>query len=59
VDDKSGQIVYTRRVMGKRFRPKVFSRNSHTVKIGDPDSDRWQTLKAEPATNKTVKVVFD
>ena len=40
-----------------RFRPKVFAKGAFTVKIGQPDSDFWQTLsgiKSESLMNAKV-----
>ena len=37
VDAASGEIVYTVRIVGDTFRPKVFREGSYTVKVGEQD----------------------
>jgi hypothetical protein len=35
VEEKSGEVVYTVRITGKTFRPKVFATGAYTVKVGE------------------------
>lgn len=50
VTDSSGELVYSVRIRGNEFRPPVFRNGAHTLKVGDPDANRWQTLKnVQPA----------
>ena len=37
VDEDSGEIVYTLRINGTRFRPKVFRSGTYTVRVGEGD----------------------
>jgi phosphodiesterase/alkaline phosphatase D-like protein len=37
VDESSGEIVYTLRIRGSSFAPKVFKPGTYTVKVMDPD----------------------
>ena len=34
IEDSTGEVLYTTRVAGKSFRPRVFSNGSHTIKLG-------------------------
>ena len=43
LNDKTGEVVYTLRVRGNSFRPKVFAKGEYTINIGEGD-DR-KTLK--------------
>ncbi len=43
VDEEQEEIVYTLRIDGQEFRPKVFTEGPHTVRIGD-DED-WRTSR--------------
>ena len=45
-DESGGELVYMVRINGKTFDPKVFSRGTYTVKVGDPDTDQWKELKS-------------
>lgn len=42
IDEAGGDIVYTLRIQGKVFRPKVFKRGSYIIKVGE--GDRVRTL---------------
>lgn len=35
IDESGGEIVYTLRIKGREFRPKVFAKGKYTVKVGD------------------------
>jgi len=35
IDESNGEIVYTLRINGNEFRPKVFSSGTYTVRVGD------------------------
>lgn len=37
IDQSDGQIVYTLRIRGQRFRPMVFRHGKYTVRVGEPD----------------------
>jgi len=39
IDESSGEIVYTLRINGNEFRPKVFSKGTYTIRVGEqPDA---------------------
>lgn len=59
IDEKSGEIVYTLRIRGIEFRPKVFHDGTYTIKVGD-QMQRNRTLRGVrslPATKKQELVV--
>jgi hypothetical protein len=35
IDESDGQIVYTVRIVGRSFRPKVFAEGTYTIRIGE------------------------
>ncbi len=45
LDEASGEIVYTIRIEGRSWRPKVFRAGTYTVGVGDPDAGPMQTFK--------------
>ncbi len=46
VNEDSGQVIYTLRINGPTFRPKVFAAGAtYTVSVGDPDTDRIQVFE--------------
>ena len=44
------EVVYTLRIRGDRFRPKVFREGKYTIRIGRPEEDRLRTLRGVSAT---------
>lgn len=53
--DKTGEVLYTIRILGTRYRPKVFAPGTYTVKVGDPDKDLWKTVSAKAQTSAADK----
>ena len=48
IDEIAGEVVYTLRIKGTSFRPKVFEKGSYTVRVGEGDEQKvLQGLKAE------------
>jgi alkaline phosphatase D len=45
VDESDGQIVYTLRIKGSSFRPKVFKDGTYTIRVSDPDLGKHQTFQ--------------
>ena len=45
IDEETDEIVYTLRVSGTEFRPKVFKAATYTIKVGEPGTDRVKVLK--------------
>ena len=50
VREDTGEIVYTLRIRGQSFQPKVFAAGSYTIRISEPDSDRATDLRGVEAT---------
>tara|TARA_X000000950_G_scaffold48312_1_gene56106 strand:+ start:6970 stop:9492 length:2523 start_codon:yes stop_codon:yes gene_type:complete len=45
-ESSTGELVYALRIRGKSFRPPVFdAKGTYRLRVGDPDSDEWKTLK--------------
>src|SRR5690606_31632226 len=46
IDEVSGEIVYTLRIQGNSFRPKVFREwGTYTLRVGDPERGLWRTFE--------------
>ncbi len=61
INEKSGEIEYTIRIKGESWQPKVFEKGSYTVKVGDPDLNRWKTVEhinAVAKPKKPLKIEF-
>jgi hypothetical protein len=61
IDEAGGEIVYTLRIQGQEFRPKVFKPGAYTVKVGD-GREKTKELKnieaLDPAKTAELKVDF-
>ncbi len=57
IDEMSKVIEYTLRIKGNEFRPPVFAKGKYTVRVGEPDQNRWREFKGlKPGSEKTIKV---
>jgi len=45
IDEENDEIIYTLRIKGTSFRPKVFKEGTYTIKIGEPGTEKIKTLK--------------
>ena len=62
IDESSNKIVYTLRIKGNSFSPKVLAAGSYTVVISQPDENRFKTVRNIQSISsqeaKTIKVDF-
>ena len=59
INEQTNEIVYTVRIPGNSWQPKVFEQGKYTVRIGDPDQKRWMTykhIKSETKNDRNIKV---
>jgi hypothetical protein len=45
IDETSGEIIYTIRINGADFRPKVFKKGAYAIKVGEPDTNTFKMLR--------------
>ena len=60
-DESNDEIIYTVRIKGTVFRPKVFAQGIYTMKIGEPGTEQMKTVRGVNAVtdnNKTLDVKF-
>jgi len=62
VDEADGRIVYTLRIKGTQFRPKVFSKGTYTIRVGEPNTDRMKIYENVAAVSESdtqaIKIIF-
>jgi len=59
IDEADGKVVYTLRIKGTSFRPKVFKNGSYTLRVGEPSAKNVKTLKGvRPAATGSIDVAF-
>ncbi len=58
IDESKDEIVYTLRINGTSYRPKVFKKGKYTVKVGQLGTDKMKTRKGvrSLAPDKTKKI---
>ena len=56
IDEKSGEVVYTLRIKGTSYRPKVFSKGSYTIRVGE--GKRMKTLEGVHSLEKGKSAVL-
>ncbi|MGE0378947.1 MAG: alkaline phosphatase D family protein, partial [Planctomycetaceae bacterium] len=54
IDESTGESVYTLRIRGESFRPKVFAPGSYTVRVGDPEGGVMRALRGIAASANDV-----
>ncbi len=62
IDEETNETVYTLRIKGDTFRPKVFHPGSYTILVGDPDTKGMKKLDGIQALGRgqelTIAVSF-
>lgn len=62
IEQASGEIVYTLRISGDSFRPMVFTRGSHILRVGEPDRVLWREFRdittGSESDSRTLDVKF-
>jgi hypothetical protein len=61
IDEESGDVIYTIRIAGAAFRPKVFDAAArYTVIVSEPDSGQMQRITglSVAAAGESIEVVF-
>lgn len=59
IEDATGDILYTVRVQGSRFQPRVYSAANHTVKVGRdrPDAQAFRSLEPNPKDTAGLRTI--
>jgi phosphodiesterase/alkaline phosphatase D-like protein len=60
IEEKSGEVVYTLRIKGKSFQPKVFAKGAYTVKVGEGSNPKTfkgvKSLSEKESKGKKIQV---
>jgi len=60
IDQADKQIVYTIRIKGTTFRPKVFKPGKYTIRVGEQGTERFRTItdieSLAPGKRRTLRV---
>jgi hypothetical protein len=62
IDEANDEIVYTLRIRGRTWRPKVFKQGTYTIKLGEPDTGQMKTFQGVRSLTadrrQTLRVAF-
>lgn len=62
IDESNAEIIYTLRINGTSYRPKVFKKGTYTIKVGEPGTAKMKVLRGVLSLSgdrsKTIKVTF-
>ncbi len=50
IEERTGDVVFTIRVVGAAFTPHVFAEGSYAIGIGEPGTEHWKVLEGIEAT---------
>ena len=56
INEKTGEIIYTLRIKGTEFRPKVFANGTYTINVGEGDARKSLKGIESQKEAKTLKV---
>jgi hypothetical protein len=59
VKEADGEVLYTVRIQGNRFRPQVYAAGKYTVKVGRDKPDVWTKAGLEPNDTGAAGIVVD
>lgn len=63
IDESSSEPVYTLRIAGRRFRPKVFRRGGYMVRVGEPGTSKLREFRGVESLGKnetaTLRIDFE
>ena len=63
IRESDGEVVYTLRIKGDTYKPKVYAAGQYTIRVGDQDAGRMKTIKNVKSlgltADKTLTVNFN
>lgn len=58
INEDSGETIYTIRIKGNQFKPKVFSTGSYTIKVGEKGNEKIISGLKSSKDTKTLSVTL-
>ncbi len=57
-NEETADVVYTLRIKGTRFKPKVFEMGTYTIKVSDPENQKMVEIKSlQPGPSNETKIL--
>lgn len=58
IEEHTGEMVYSLRIKGKNFKPKVFARGFYTVRVGEPGAEKMIEKRKIEAKEINKEILF-
>ncbi|MEE4114598.1 MAG: alkaline phosphatase D family protein [Marinilabiliaceae bacterium] len=61
LEAESGALIYSLRIQGNKFRPRVFNNTACNIEVGDPDLNKWElimNLNPDKKKKGSIKIDF-
>jgi len=61
LNDQTADVVYTIRINGRQFSPKVFAAGTYTIVVSEPDkqwSQSFKNIESTPGANGKIEVTL-
>jgi len=58
VHENRGEIVYTIRIKGSTYIPKIYEEGTYTIRIGDPDTEMKEILHLNIKDESPIEIEF-
>ena len=59
INDKSKETVYSIRIKGNSFKPKVFATGKYSIKVGEPESGQWKSKNGVKALKEMIALAME
>ncbi len=59
IEESTGEVVYTLRIRGNSFYPKVFAQGKYSIKVGNPDTDQIKLIEGVHSLPEQQKQILE
>jgi alkaline phosphatase D len=56
INQLTGEMIYSLRINGNEFTPKVFENSTYSIRYGEPDTNTWKEIKNLKVNSKGKKI---
>jgi alkaline phosphatase D len=58
INQLTGEMIYSLRINGNEFTPKVFENSTYSIRYGEPDTNTWKEIKNLKVNSKGKKITL-
>ena len=59
INESKNEIIYTLRINGNSFTPKVFELGNYTIKVGELETDKVKVMKKVASVSNAGKEIIE